>query len=290
VLYTVKSKSSLNELKEVLVARNFKPTMKVETLLEVEVSEQEKDEFYLIIAFAISYNAFKKIILEELKRLKIEEDLGDRFFYEACHYFQNSKYWIGLSKVWVVDSLNTRNTIHADTFPTFNMKGFKQEIKDYVEKMLDHHQAHEDMGTTHLSEVIEPVSMEEMFDRMKERVKESGLNLSNFKELHVMENGEGFMVRDKEGNELDEEFFLVNVGIMLHISLGAENESVAIHDAMTLMTLCHIFEPEKVVLHHGLSDVAERAFNQNKELMTQHTDKSISFVSCEGCEKCDNAR
>lgn len=285
MLYTVKSKSVLQDLKEVLKSRNFNPTLRTETVLEVEVLEEEKEDYALILAFVISYNAFKKIIKDELNRLKVEEGLADRFFYEACHYFQNSKYWIGLSKVWVLDFLDSRTEVNADTFATFNMKGFKQEIKDYVENLLNHKKAHEDMGTTHME--IEPVSMEQLFHVMKDRVVQSGLVFSNFKELHILENGEGFRIEDKIGNVLDEEFFIANVGMMLQIGLDGEEFSQSLHDAMTLVCLCHIFEPEKVIIHQGLSESSEKAVKQNEELMTKHTSKAISFVSCEGCVKCD---
>lgn len=286
MLYTVRSKSVLNDLKEVLESRGFQPNLKDQNLLEVEVLDEQKGDYSLILAFVISYNAFKKILRDELTRLKVEEELSNRFFYEATHYFQNSKYWIGLTKVWVTDFLESRTDINADTFATFNMKGFKQEIKDYVENLLTHEEAHKDMGTSHLAE-IEPVSMEELFQMMKDRVAQSGLNLSTFKEFHVVENGEGFLIEDSDENVLDEEFFIANVGIMIQIGLAEDDHSVALHDAMTLMSLCHIFEPEKVIIHKGLSESSEKAVSQNKELMTKHTSKAISFVSCEGCDKCD---
>jgi len=288
VLYSIKSKnvSMLNDLKQLLERRKFSPSFQSDTLLEVEIPDIEKDDFALLLAFVIGYYSFRKMLNEELKKNSLQDDVRDRYFYSACQYFQNSKYWIGLTKVWVSDFLENKTMINADTFATFNMKGFKQEVKSYVENVIAHEEAHQDV--TRSVQGLEPIGMEELFSLMKERVNESRLILSNFKELHIRERGNGFLVQDQEGNVLNEEFFIANVGMMVHLGLPEDEEPETIQDAMNLMCLTHIFEPDSIIIHRGLSEEAEDVINENESQITKHTSKSVSFIDCEGCKLCDN--
>lgn len=285
VIYTVKSKSVLQDIKDVLEARQFQHVLKDEHTLEIEVPKEKEEDYFLILSFVISFNAFKKYVRSELIRLNVQNDLADQFFHNAIHYFQSSKYWIGLTKVWISDFLSERTHLNADSFATFNMKGFKKEVKDYVSTLIE---SQEEMYPQDDS-FIEPqqIKMEELFSIMKGRVIESGLILSDFKEFHIFENGDTFVVEDRVGNVLDEEFFVTRIGMMVQIGVSGDDGNEAVKDAMTLMCLCHIFEPETVIIHQGLSENAETALKQNESIMTKHTSKSISFEWCEGCEICD---
>lgn len=288
--YIIKSKEVSRELEQVLNHVKHTVNRLSDNTLEINVTEEQQEDFYLIVSFVISYHSFKKIIRDELNRRKVESRIAEPFFQNACQYFQSSKYWIGLTNVSIVDFFSSRQELNADTFATFNMKGFKKEILSYVENVLFHQEELSYLPNElnpDYQEDITPIQLDDGFAIMRKALIDNNISTNTFKTLHVKRNGEGFIVEDSNGRVLDETFFLEELGMVIEATLDGEVPPPLARSVFQLICLCGILEPNQVMVHKGLGTSAIEAVSENHEAFTENTEKVITFVFCEGCAKCD---
>lgn len=280
-MYTIKSKSSLHSLKELLVSRGFQPIDMKENELETDVTAEREEEFFLVVGFYIAFDAFKKTIRQELQKLNVQGEKAEQFMDDACHYFQTSKYWIGLAKVWVTDYFKDRDSIHVESFATFNIKGLKEEAKDYVVNMLDAITPYEES-----MEGSRDMSIVDLFAIIRQQALQQDVDMKKFEHIHVYPSEERMKFQNEEGTVMDESFFMYQIGVVLDVHHD-DGVHPAFKDAMTMVCLSHVFRPKTITIHKNLSDVAMEAIKQHEVLIDKTPSMETKIVYCEGCETCD---
>lgn len=280
--YMIKSKRDLSDLQDILISKNILFDAKSPNMVVVEVDQEGEEEFFLILSYYISYTAFRETVQILLNKSQVDEERKEELFDQSCHYFLQSKYWISLTKALVTDYFSEKDAIHVESFATFNMKGFKAEIKDYVDNMVS-----PKLVEAMPDEVPMQMGIQDVFALLKEQAVASGLDLKAFERLHVFAKEKGMKLENNQGDLLDEAFFMERLGTVLQVRAEDGEINPAIQDAMQLVTLCYIFNPTEIVVHNGLSEDAKSALDQHETMIKQNPSNQMQFVYCEGCDKCD---
>jgi len=282
--YIIKSKRDLKDLKDILVAKNIPFFEESKNMIKVQVNKELEEEFFLIVSYYTSYTAFRETVQTLLKKSHLDQERANEFFHQSCNYFLHSKYWVSLTKALITDYFSDKDTLHIESFATFNMKGFKAEIKDYVDNMI----------SPKLVEAMpdempmqKGMGIQDVFAILKEQAIASGLDMDAFTKLHVFPKEKGMRIENSEGKIMDDAFFMEQLGTVLQVSSEEGDINPAIQDAMQLVCLCYIFNPNEIILHKGLSEDAKLAISQHEAMIQQNPSSQLQFVDCQGCDNCD---
>lgn len=291
LIYTIQRKSSLKELVDFLKEYQLEPICLNDNHLEINISEEDLEDFAFILGFYISLEGYKKILWDELLRHKVEESVARDFFDDSVESFHDSNYWVGISKVLVLDYLLEQNVINVDTFPIFNMKGFKKEIKDYVQmhvkKLEENSLSNQSKLTNDTKE--NNATIHDIISEMKKGFEKSNLNKKDFQKLHLVRSGEGFLIQNNNNEVLDRNFVISNIGIMISFNISEEHDPL-ISDIMTLMCFCKVFDTEKIVVHNNLSDKAKNMIRGQKSMILNNVNNEVLFEFCDGCLLCEDTK
>lgn len=280
--FNLKSKSSLFEdVKEALLYTKIPFEVSNEQTLQVQVEDERTEEFLFLVSFSMAYYAFRKIVLEELVRMKVDNDLNLELYKEASIYFQSTQYWIAMTTVWVDDHFSSNQEINMDTFPLFNMKGFKQEVKTYTKFLID-----DANGETYGTSLLPEAQIGQVGDLeaiIKERVTEKQLDLTMYETIHLYESEEGFGIVDNKGNEMTDAFFIEELEFVFHINVAnVDIETNHYHNIILLSFFINTLATK--TLHVHLHDeFSLEVLNEGKISFPSQ----LTIIECQGCSSCE---
>lgn len=291
MLYTVKSKKDLTELVEILQEEGLLLTVESPHQFSLDnPSEKDFDVFSNILSFFVGHMNFRDLVQSQLlkKGLSQEESLHltDEFTMDA----KNSNYFSTLTRILVKEYLKKIHTFNLESFSTFNMKGFKEEVKQFTE---DSYREYNEAPTESLDESEYDIDfsqkeMVDLFTTLRNRGIENGLNLEDFKELHMHQQGEYLSFKNKQGLPLDEDFFFEYMGSSLQFEVMEAVENPELFEGMMVSSvLINIFDVKKVIMHKTMSTKAKETFQQNVTAIKKETKKRIKVIDCNGCEHCN---
>lgn len=279
--FNLKSKTSLlSDVNDALGYTKIPFETIDEHTLQVDVDDERSEEFLFLLSFSMAYFAFRKMVLEELVRLQVDKDLNLELYKEASLYFQSRHYWTAMTTVWVDDHFSSKSEINMDTFPLFNMKGFKQEVKNYTKRIVD-----ESNGESFGSEPqIQYGEAGELASVIKERLVEKELDLTDYKTLHLYESDDGFDITDSKGNDMTDDFFMEHAQMLFHINgTNTEDETNHYQKMILLYFLLTTLESETLHVHQLYDEFSQSCFDEGRVSFSP----LVNIIECEGCPSCE---
>lgn len=276
-MYTVKSKKSLKGMFDIFQEQKIKVKLLSENQIEIFLqNEIEKDIFIRILSLYIVFISFKDIVVKSLMSLGFSKEKAEKKTSVARNGLEETNYFTSLTSLLLLEYFKTMQTINVDSFILFNMKGYKQELKELAEFIKN--------STSHINKHEKQLSAEELFDIIKQHAIENNMNYNDFSEIHISCNQKKLIFENKQGVLIDNDFLNTKLGC----SLVFYQEDMPLiskiyKNIFFLKYIALIFDVKKVVLHKSLSQ------NDIKELSAINLiiKNKIEFIKCCGCDKCN---
>ncbi|WCK56956.1 hypothetical protein PP175_27585 (plasmid) [Aneurinibacillus sp. Ricciae_BoGa-3] len=287
MIYEIKSQKSLEEIREMLESQTFTLTYKNDNEIEVHVeSDSDFDEFTNTVAFYLSHAYFRDYLHESLVNSGLSKKEAERIVKQAMLEASRSTYYYTFTRILVKEYFKTMTCLKIESFYLFNMKGYKEEIKRYAQRLVNFHSKN---GSYFSNEenAKEGYRVDTYFEIMREEGKKNGLKIADFKEIHVHQLDNRLYIENKNGETLDKDFLFQKLGIRLDFKANEVPLNPELFEGMVLCCcLIDIFDVSKVVLHRTLTKEAKDLLVFNINSIKKQRNKRIKIIMCNGCEQC----
>jgi hypothetical protein len=275
VVFTIKSKKYLSEMLTFLRKNEIEAQKINETELSVVVDNENKQpKFEMLIAYFISYQLFVKTINEALQALMFEESFKAKFIDEGVHYFKQSNYWKDLSLVLVSDYFQNSKSIYIEGFMLFNMRGFKQEVQQYVKNAT----------TKNEFEVDDTQGVQNLYAEIRRQISEKNIDLKIYEKVHVHWNDNTVFFQTDYGLVLDDTHLDNLLDVKTMISMQPEMKPWQ-KDIMLFPMLVMLLPVKKLLIHNNVIDDVKDAL---KRIASDFpSDRAVTIECCNGCDRCD---
>ncbi|MBP1308667.1 hypothetical protein JOD82_001687 [Paenibacillus sp. 1182] len=274
--YFIKSRLHLDEIYKVLQIKKMKPLKISEN--ELSVSCKQRNALELALASFLSHYLFVKTIKETLQTLMFEESYKTTFLEESLEYFETSSYWKNISLILVAEYFQNSKTFNMDSFMLFNMKGFKQEVQEYVRNATAEWDEEEDES------YIYDDKIRNLFTELRSLI--SHLDTSVYETIHLIGKGKGDSVKFQTaaGMIVDEKHLNHILGdediIQVQGSMEAWEKEVLLFPALVM-----ILSVKKLIVHENVMDEVRSALERSKQMFPP--DIVVMIEDCNGCSRCD---
>jgi hypothetical protein len=275
----------MDELIDVLKEKQMDFTYNDKKQIAVQTSNEEGQNIFLnSLSSYISYVYFREHLKEVFLKQGVSAKEAEKMVKQALDNMTNAHYFYTFTNVLVKEYFKKMTSMNVESFFLFNMKGFKEEIKQFAKRMMDFYSVNQQDS----EQELEDVGVKNLFAGLSERAEANGLNLAHFKELHVHQVGQYLHFKNKEGIVIDEDFFLTYFGSVMQFDIGAKVENPELFEGMLLGScIINIFDVKKVVIHKSLTNRAKDILLFNLNAMKRETGKKIQIVMCNGCDHCE---
>lgn len=282
--YTVKSKKSLNNLKGILDGEG----LSVDLINELELlikpkDEAQKEALINSLSFYIACNTFEYSLFKNYLKHGISEEVIKQYIDVDFTDFPTVNYLYTLTRILVKEYLKKIDVIHIESFGLFNMKGFKKEIKEYADENIQNEKEIEQFNPLSEPNVV---GMEDFFEMIRVTGLSAGLNLEEFKEIHIEKREEKFVLLNSTGIEINNKFFLKNFGIFLEIKMSDDLYPDIREIIESIFTLINVFDSNKVIVHQSLDKEEMDNILASLTELKQTIGKAFKIVICNGCLRC----
>lgn len=283
--YTVKSKKSLNNLKGILESEGLFVELINDLELLVKIKgEDQKDTLINTLSFYIACNTFEYTLFKNYLKQGISEDVIRQYIEVDFADLPTVHYLYTMTRILVKEYLKKIDVINIESFALFNMKGFKKEIKEYTDENIRNEKELEQFNPFAESNVVDMV---DLFEMIKLNGLSAGLNLEEFKEIHIKKREEKYLLSNSTDIEINDEFFLKSLGIYVEVTTNDDEPYPEITKIKkNILMLMKIFDSNKVIVHHSLDieeiDIVLASLTELKE----EIGKAFKIVICNGCFNC----
>lgn len=291
MLYTVKSKKDLSELVEILEEEGL--LLLVESPQQFSLndpSEKHFDVFSNILSFFVAHINFRDQLNHQLLKKGLNKEQAIQLTEEATTDVKNSNYFFTLTRILVKEYLKKMQTFNIDSFSVFNMKGLKEEVKQFAD---DTYRMYTESPVENLSGIeegldISEAGMTDLFMTLRNRAIQNGLNLEDFKELHIYQEGDSLSFKNGQDLLIDDNFFFEYMGSSIQFEVFEKVDNPELFEGMMVSSvLINIFDVKKVVMHKTMTSKAKEMFQHNVTALKKETGKRIKVIDCNGCEHCN---
>ena len=290
MLYTVKSKKDLKELVEILEEEGLVVNVESPQQFSLEnPSEHDYDVFSNILAFFVGYINFRDQLNYQLLKKGLSKEEAFHLTEESTMDLKNSHYFFTLTRILVKEYLKKMQTFNMESFSTFNMKGFKEEVKQFADDSYRMYNESTDETESKKQEDLDlsQTGMQDLFTILRNRGIENGLNIDEFKEIHVSQQGGYLLFKNKQGLLLDDNFFFEYMGSALQFEVLDKVDNPELFEGMMVSSvLINIFDVKKIVMHKSMTSQAKEVFQHNVSAIKKETGKRIKVIDCNGCDYC----
>lgn len=281
--YKVKSKTSLMDLTDLLRKENIELVSSTEEYIEVNI--QNEKEFELLcraISLFLVHKGLEEDVVNKLIKKGYFEEFVENLLYEESENIRKLIYFVNLTEPLVAVYFKKINTLNIDSFLLFNMKGFKEELEQLVKK-LDKALSNKKSEQSDNDEQ----GIQEILGVLRKRMVDSGLELENFRELHIFQERESLIYKNKDGICLDNNFLLETMGSFLEFELKEPVEGMdLLEDILLCSAFIQIFDVNKVVIHESVAKESKDALMFHLNSYKKEMNKRMKVVMCNGCKIC----
>lgn len=263
----------LDEFFKVLQSKKMKPLKISEN--ELSVTCKQRNALELELASFLSHYLFVKTVKEALQTLMFEESFKTTFLEESLEYFETSSYWKNISLILVAEYFQNSKTINIDSFMLFNMKGFKQEVQEYVRYATAEWDEEEET-------YIYDDKIRNLFTELRSHI--SHLDTSVYETIHLFGKGDTVKFQTSAGMIVDEKHLNHILGeediIQVQGSMDAWEKEVLLFPALVM-----ILSVKKLIVHVNVMDEVRSALERSKQMFPP--DIVVMIENCTGCGRCD---
>lgn len=276
MIYTIKSKISLDGLKVLLLKNNFIPMEISPFEVQIEVHDEQKTLFYSVISVYLSYNLYVNLTKDFIQTTIVGDMETQEFWADALRGYQHSTYWRGFSFILVADYFKANHMLNADSFMIFNMKGFKNEVQSLLKQLLERE----------VEEELEEDEVQDLFAEIREKVSHMNLDLSIFEKMHVRREENQLLFKTDNGTLIDGEYLATTLNGIFSFEVQGNATEQWQRDLMLLPTIVMIFPVHIVTIHK--KDITEEIREAISQVWTMlPSDVDVSYQDCGGCDRCD---
>jgi uncharacterized protein YukJ len=288
--YIVKSKKELNELMNRLEKEEISFQLVDEHALDIHLPDKEKQEVFIQIlsVYLADTNVQELLVKHFIKKGKTVKQ-AQKLMKKVLSEIIDMEYFYVLTKVLVKEYLKKMNTLHIESFSLFNMKGFKEEVNHFIQRHLEKTKKEDDEEIDEINEMeVKEMNIQDYFAFLKKKAVKNGLNLDDCKELHVVQQGNSLILKNKENVVLDDDFLLDYFGSVIRFEVLEEIENAEFFEGAVLLSFfIQMFETEKVVIHKSVTEKAKEILLYHLTSLKKETGMKIKIIVCEGCETCE---
>lgn len=267
--FTIKSKEDIQFLEDSLESMDISYEFEDEHTLVVQLLPEQEDSFYIFLAYILSASKLSNINEFLLNKSHEEEDsLFAQYLQESKEVLLEYKYFVGLTYLKIMDYFTENDTIQLEAFQNFNMRGFKEEATEIIEKAKV---TEDDLRN-------EEAFMDQAFSDLREMIKQSEMiRFEDFSEIHVSQKGDKLYFHNKNNEELNREFMNNHLGIMIDFSQEEDVTEIE-KQVVEAIFYANLFAPTTLVIHESVCDEACEHFEDEQIILEEMNDDSIQIV------------
>jgi hypothetical protein len=287
-MYEIKFQQDLGELEELLVEYDipFHRVNNKHLISDITESETEKISNLLdSIAFFLTSHNITIYFFEILNARNYKQDDIINMIEMAVEDSASPVYFYNITRVIVREYAKRMRVFNLDSFSTYNMKGWKEDIKKWIDYIISNSEK-SNVHYVNLSNGQKSRELTKMFALLQKEATENGVDFSLYETLNVLETEEeGIVLTDDAMNILDELFLDEYFDTPVEFSVDSNSQLYREEEmakAVILSVLSNVLKTKTVVIHQNVSPHMTELFST-----TVAISPSIKLHHCTGCEHCE---
>lgn len=263
-----------------------------EYLLDIKDEIGFESFVYTLSEYIVLVN-YSNLVKKSLKK-KDEKEVIEIIKRQMENLYSSDYFRINTS-ILLKEHFKRNFNINLESFYLFNMKGFKEEVKNIIEN-VNYSMEYDNFLDTQVfgSENYEELDLEgepsDIFSFIKERAVDEGLDIESIKEINVYGDKKRLYFKDNKKQKLDYEYFIIKLGIMLDFDFGmkiSNEEADTLKDIMLFTCIISIFNIKKVIIHKSVDESSKDLLLYNIDIYKLEDENNYEIIDCKGCEDCE---